>query len=142
VRRFATVGAGLLLVACVACEGGERREAGSVVVAVQRFHQADNAGKPAAAEALRAVPCSAADVCQTRDLCLVAADSWAKAVILKDTVGRAIDLIEKGILAKDAPEAQALPDKLENAERLLKEGHARLAECDDAVAALKRKHRL
>ena len=131
-----------IAVLLLACDSGERREAESLVVAVRRFHEAENSGKPAATEALRAVPCSAADVCRTRDLCLAAADAWSKAVILKDEAARAIDRIEKGELAKDTPEAKALPEKLEKASTLLTEGHARLAECDDAVMALKRKHRL
>lgn len=132
----------LLVSIFVACDGGDRREAASVAEAVGRFHRAENEGKPAAASALRAVPCSAADVCRTRDLCLVAADSWAKAVVLKDEVARSIDAMEKGTLGKDTPEARALPGKLEEAEKLLSEGHRRLAECDEAVFALKRKHGL
>lgn len=130
----------LALVALLACDASAHREAESVAIAVERFRQADVAGKPAAAEALRAVPCSVPDICSTRDVCIAAADAWAKAIVLKEEVGRAIDRLEKGTLAKDAPEAQGLVEKLEEAQKQLDAGQARLGECDEAVTAMRRKH--
>ncbi len=125
----------------LACESAERAEAQRVVAAVDRFRQAQNPDKPAAAEALRAVPCSAPDVCKARDTCLVTADTWGRAIRLKNEVEKGLDAIEKGTLAKDSPEAKELPKKLDEAEALLKEGHDKLQPCDDEVMSLRRKHR-
>ena len=125
----------------IACESADRAEAQRVVAAVDRFRQAQNPDKPAAADALRAVPCSAPDVCRTRDACLATADTWGRAIRLKSEVEKGLDALEKGTLSKDSPEAKALPKKLDEAEALLKQGHDALQGCDDQVMALKRKHR-
>lgn len=131
-----------LVVLLVACDSGERREAAVLAQAVERFHIAENPQKPSAVEALRAVPCSAAEVCRARDACLAAAEPTAKALRLKSEVEKGLAALEKGALAKDSPEARALPAKLDEAETLLKEGFQALPACDDQVAALKKKHRL
>jgi hypothetical protein len=133
---------GLSLVALLACENPDRVEAQRVVAAVDRFRQAQNPDKPAMADTLRAVPCSATDVCKARDACLITADTWGRAIRLKSEVEKGLDAIEKGTLAKDSPEAKALPKKLDEAESLLKEGHDGLQPCDDQVMALKRKYRI
>jgi len=136
VKRF------LVFLVLLACESPERAEAQRVVAAVDRFRQVQNPDKPAAADALRAVPCSAADVCKTRDTCLLTADATGRAIRLKSEVEKGLDALEKGTLAKDSAEAKALPKKLDEAESLLKEGLDKLQACDDQVMALKRKHRI
>jgi hypothetical protein len=45
--------------------------------------------------------------------------------------------IEAARLAPDAPEAQALVLKLEEATRLLREGHKKMDECDTKLAILR-----
>ncbi len=131
-------GAGLL----AACDSGPRREAESLSVAVDRFRQADNATRPAAADALRAVPCTATDVCQARDACLAFSEPTAKALRLKHEVEEGLKQLETGALPKDSPAARMLPEKLEQAEAMLREGQSRLTSCDDQMLALKRRHRL
>jgi len=138
-RLVIAVAAGATL---VACESSERRDAESVLAAIGRFRTADNAAIPAAVDALKATPCTAPDACRTRDACLAAGEPTAKALRLKAEVERGLDALEKGTLAKDSPEAQDMPRKLEEAEELLNEGRAALAECDEQVRALKRKHRI
>lgn len=131
--------------ACAAlagCDGAERRDAASVVTAVARFRSADNASTPAMVEALKATPCTALDVCKTRDDCVATGEATAKALRLKTEVEQGLAALEKGTLAKDSPEAQELPKKLDEAERLLKQGHDGLTKCDEQVQALKRKHRI
>ena len=93
-------------------------------------------------ETLRAVKCSAVDVCQARDACLASAEATAKALRLKSEVEQGLLAIEKDAMPHDAPEARALPLKLDEAESLLKEGFAALPACDDQVMALKRKYQI
>jgi hypothetical protein len=125
-----------------ACHTGARREAEQLLSAVERFRRADNAAKPATVDALRAVPCSDPEVCRARDACLASAEATAKALRLKSEVEQGLAALEKGQLAKDSPEAQALPTKLDEAASLLDEGHKRLEPCEEQTAALRRKHRI
>lgn len=124
------------------CDGAERRDAETVVIAVTRFRTADNASTPAAVEALRGTPCVAADTCKAREVCLAAGEATSKALRLKADVEKSLAALEKGAIAKDSPEAQSLPQKLDEAEKLLKQGHDGLTACDENVQALKRKHRI
>lgn len=130
-----------MLLASAACDAGAKREAEQLVSAVERFRRAENAEKPAMVDAIRAVPCNDAEVCRAREECLASAESMAKALRLKSEVEQALGALEKGQLAKDSPEAQALPKKLDEAQTLLEQGHGRLAACDEQTSALKRKHR-
>jgi hypothetical protein len=130
------------LLALAACDGAERRDAESVVAAVTRFRTADNASTPAMVEALKATPCTAPDACKARDECVSTGEATAKALRLKAEVEKGLSQLEKGTLSKDSPEAKELPQKLDDAETLLKKGHDGLAKCDELVQALKRKHRI
>jgi hypothetical protein len=125
-----------------ACNAGARQEAAQVVEAVDRFRKADNAGKPATVETLRAVKCSAADVCKARDACLASAEATAKALRVKSEVEQGLSAVEKGTMPRDSEAARSLPAKLDEAESLLKEGFAALPACDDQVMALKRKYQI
>lgn len=133
-----------VVVACLAlgCDSTAKREAEQLVFAVEFFRKADNPSKPAAVESLRAVKCTATDVCRARDTCLASAEATARALKLKSEVEQGLTAIEKGTLAKDSEEARLLPFKLDEAENLLKEGFDRLGPCDDQMMALKRKHQI
>jgi hypothetical protein len=136
---------GLLLalgLAVVACDSTERREAQTVIHAVERFRSADNTTTPAAVVALKATRCSVPEVCQTRDACVSAGEATAEALRLKRDVEKALDALDKGTLAKDSPESQLLPKKLDDAEVFLKKGHQGLAACDEHVVTLKHRHRI
>ncbi len=132
----------LLATLHAACNRGARQEAAQVVEAVDRFRKADNPGKPAQVESLRAVKCTELDVCKARDACLASAEATVKALRLKSEVEQGLNEIEKGTLSKDSDAAHALPAKLDEAESLLKEGFAALQPCDDQIMALKRKHQI
>jgi hypothetical protein len=132
----------LLALLLVACDSAERRDAASVIAAVQRFRSADNVSTPAMVDALRATPCSTPDACKVRDECVAAGEPTAKALRLKAEVEKGLGALESGGLSKDSEEAKALPKKLDDAEALLTLGHQSLPKCDDAVQALKRKYRL
>lgn len=125
-----------------ACSTGARQEAAQVVEAMDRFRKADNAAKPSTVETLRAVKCSAADVCKARDACLASAEATSKALKLKSEVAQGLTAIETDAMPRSAPEARALPAKLDEAESLLKEGFAALPQCDDQLMALKRKYQI
>ena len=119
---------------------GDRTEAAQVVEAVMRFRRADNRDKPAMAEALGAVRCTLAEVCRVRDDCFASAEATAKALRLKNEVEIGISALKNGSLARDSAEVRALPQKLDEAERLLQEGFARLPACDHSIMVLKRKY--
>jgi hypothetical protein len=122
------------------CTPGGRQEAQQVAEAMDRFRKADNAAKPATVGTLRAVKCSATDVCHARDACLASAEATSKSLVLKSEVEQTLSAVEKGTLSKDAPEARALAGKLDEAETLLKEGFAALPPCDDQMMTLKRNY--
>lgn len=142
IGRVLLSGALALPLSLTACDGEDKRRAASLVAAVEQFRRAENAARPARVEAIRAVACAPDDVCRARDACLASAEPTAKALTLKAEAENAIGRLERGELAKDAPEARALPQKLDDAQRLLDEGHDALAACDDALIALKRRYAL
>ena len=130
-----------LTLGLLACDGAERRDAETVVAAVQRFRTADFATTPAAVAELRKTPCAAAEVCTARETCLSAGEATSRAIVLKAEAARGIAALEKGTLPQDSDEARSLPLKLDEAEALFKKGHNALPACDEQVQALKRKHR-
>lgn len=140
-RRAARVLAAFLGWLALAC-GGARQEADSLVRAMERFRRAENTDKPAAFDAVRATRCSAADVCRAQRECLAYAEPTAKALALKAEVEKALVALESDAMPKDSSEARALPGKLDEAERMLKEGMDHLEPCDNELLALKRAHRL
>ena len=134
------LGIAVLLSAEAACTSGARQEAAQVAEAMDRFRKADNATKPAMVGTLRAVKCSATDVCQARDACLASAEATAKSLSLKSEVEQAIVALDAGTLSKESAEAQGLALKLEETSTLLDEGYKALPACDDQIMALKRKY--
>jgi hypothetical protein len=126
----------------VACESADRRDARSVLMAVARYRLADLPSTPAAVDALKKTPCATGDSCAARDTCAEAGEATARALVLKEEVGRTIAAVESGAVAKDSPEARALEGKLDEAELLLKKGHDALPACDEKLDVLKRRYRL
>ena len=124
------------------CDAGARQEAAQVIEAVDRFRKAENPGKPAAVEALRSVKCSAADVCKARDACLATSRPTTKGLLLKHEVESALADLHAGRLSADQAGARALPSKLDEAQRLLDEGHASLSACDAKLTSLRLKYGL
>jgi hypothetical protein len=132
----------LIVVGLGACDGADRRDAETIVSAVGRFRTADLDATPAVVDALKNTPCRAADVCAAKQACVVAGEALTRSLQLKAEVAAAIAKVESGALSKEAPEAQSLSSKLDEAEAQLKASHDALPACDDQVRALKRKHRL
>ncbi len=135
----AWVGIGLLALA--GCSAG-KREATSLVTAVDRFHAAENDEKPAAAEGVNQVPCSVDEVCAAKKLCLSAVDPMARGLRLKAEVQRGIDALQNKQLSPEDEAARALPQRLDEASRLLDEGYRAMPACDARLLELRRKYDL
>jgi hypothetical protein len=103
---------------------------------VDRYRHADDESKPARAQAVAAVLCRAADVCEAKRVCLDAIDPTTRGLILKDEVTARLGDIEQRRLAPMAPEAVSLPEKLDEAARLLEMGRRNMTECDRRLADL------
>ena len=124
------------------CDHDRRADAMLLVGRVDQFRRADNATKPSLVDAIRTTPCNEDDICAARTACLAFAEPTAKALVTKHEVEVSLGAIEHGTLAKDTPEAQSLPSKVDAAEALLKEGQSKLDACDSLLLDLKRTYRL
>jgi hypothetical protein len=118
----------------LACTGSAKREAATLSEAVDRFSRASTSAQ---AEAVDEVPCTDERVCEAKRVCTEAIDPTARALVIKDEVGTNIADIEAARLAPDSAIAQALPGKLDEASRLLQEGHAKMHECDAKLTDLR-----
>lgn len=107
---------------------------------MERFRQAESAAKPALVAALRAVECTASDVCEAKKVCLSSAEPTAQALRLKSEVEQGLHALTLDASVREAAQIQALPAKLDEAEHLLQEGYGALPRCTDALTALKRKY--
>jgi hypothetical protein len=120
----------------VGCTGAGKHEAASLVNAVDAFRHAPGSAKARQGKAVSDVPCSDTRVCGAKQACVAAIEPTVRALGLKDEVAARVSDIEKGILAKDSPEAQALPGKLDEAEKLLTDGRAKMQTCDAKLTDL------
>jgi hypothetical protein len=128
----------VVLVTLAACTGSGKREAAALTEVVDRFRATSGGASGAAqADAVRATPCSDDRVCDAKRTCVAAVDPTAKALALKNEVAQKLADIEAARLAPDAPEAQALPQKLDDASRLLREGHDKMEQCDTKLTDLR-----
>jgi hypothetical protein len=125
-----------ILLLFAACSDRTRRETQALVDAVDAYRHADSASKAARGKAVGEVACSDPQVCAARQICVAAIEPTTQALALKDEVTARIGDIEKGALAPDSGVAQALPGKLDDAERLLRQGRDKMGECDVKLAAL------
>jgi hypothetical protein len=134
----AIAGAAALLVAlATGCGNSAKREASGLAAAVEQYRRADNAARSERAEAVVAAPCTDAVVCAAKEACLAAISPTVRALALKDQVAERLADLEARRLAPDASAAMELPRKLDDAERLLKEGHAKMQDCEKALADLR-----
>jgi hypothetical protein len=119
-----------------ACTPSAKGETSALSSAVDRWRRAEGPGKETAGRAVGAVACSERQVCEARQACVAAIEPTARALALKDEVTARLAEVEGKRLAPDSPEARALPEKLDEAQRLLEEGRAHMADCDAKLAAL------
>jgi hypothetical protein len=138
-RAVALGAVGLACLACApaGCGNPARREALALASAVDQYRRADNAGKSERAEAVLAVACTDPEVCAVKQACLAAISPTVRALSLKDEVAARLADLEAHRLAPDASEATALPGKLDEAEQALKDGHAKMEDCEKGLADLR-----
>ena len=124
----------LAAVALPACTGSAKREAAALTEAVDRFSRSSSTAQ---AQAVDSLPCTDERVCEAKRVCMEALDPTARALALKDEVSQRLGDLEAARLAPDSAVAQELPGKLDEASRLLTEGHAKMRECDVKLTNLK-----
>jgi hypothetical protein len=140
-RRIArVVGLGLLLTA-TSCSSA-KREAASLVAAVDRYRKAEMPGKGPLADAIAAVVCGAPEVCAAKEACVASARPTAEGVALKAEVEEALAELHAGKMTQEQAASRNLAPKLDRATQLLDEGHARLPACDAKITALRREYGL
>jgi hypothetical protein len=130
----------LTLLLSVACSNPAKREAASLVAAIDRYRRAENVAKPAAAQAVYAAACSDVEVCETKEACVAAIQPTVRALELKDEVAGRVDELEKGTLAPDDPVATKLRGQLDEAKELLGRGREAMGPCEQKVLVLRMKY--
>jgi hypothetical protein len=136
-RRTAMLAASIAaLCMSFACTRSARREASSLASAIDRYRRADNATKAAEAQLVGSVACTEAKVCDAKRACLAAIDPTARALGIKDEVARRLSDVEHKRITIDSADVQALPSKLDEAEKLLNEGRAKMPDCERKLADL------
>jgi hypothetical protein len=119
-----------MTMAMTACTATGRREMAALEDAVDRYRHSQSPSRPDLAQAVARVTCTQAAVCEAKSACLAGIEPTTRALLLKDEVASRIGDLEQRRLAADAPEAQALPGKLEEATRLLEIGRTQMADCE------------
>jgi hypothetical protein len=119
-----------------ACAGAGKRETNALSAAVDRYRRVAEPEKAAEAEAVGRVGCTDDKVCAAKTACIAAIDPTTRALALKDDVTRRLADLQQNRITPSSPEAQALPDKLDEATRLLGEGRTKMADCDKQLTDL------
>lgn len=125
----------LLSFACQSSAG--RRESASLAEAVDRYRNAEENAKSERAQGVLALVCTDASVCEVKRLCMAAIEPTTKALALKNEVAQRLNALDEKRLAPDSPELAGLPEKLEEATRLLQEGRTKMLDCDKRLAELR-----
>jgi hypothetical protein len=129
--------AGAFVAVLPACGSPGKREASDLIDAVDRYRRADGPSKDALGQAVSTLACTDSRVCEAKVACVAGIEPTTRALALKDEVARRLGDLEQKRLATDSPEVQALPAKLDEAERLLRDGRARMTACDARLTDLR-----
>ena len=130
----------LMALATSACTGSDKRETAALEEAIDRYRHSQSPSRTDLALAVAAVPCTEAAVCEAKTACLAGIEPTNRALLLKDEVASRIGDLEHKRITADAPEAQALPGKLEEATRLLEIGRTKMADCEKRLIDLHLHH--
>lgn len=133
---MARVTIGIAAFVLLACTGPGKAEASALVHAVDAYRRAPPESKAQRGKAVGDVLCTDAKVCDAKQACVAAIDPTVRALALKEEVAARVTDLEKGALAPNSPEASALPGKLDEAEKLLQDGRAKMATCDARLTDL------
>jgi alkanesulfonate monooxygenase SsuD/methylene tetrahydromethanopterin reductase-like flavin-dependent oxidoreductase (luciferase family) len=121
----------------VACGNPGKREASALIDAVDRYRRAAGPSRDALGQAVSAVACTDARVCEAKQACVAGIEPTTRALSLKDEVARRLVDLEQKRLETNSPEVEALPGKLDEAERLLRDGRSRMTTCDARLTDLR-----
>jgi hypothetical protein len=120
----------LLSIACNAAPTETRQ----LATAVESFRRAENPEKASQVDAIKRSPCTDADVCAARAVCVESAEATARGLALTASA-------EKDLLAiMKASQAEYIDRMLDEAKKANELGMKKLLECEDMLVALKRKH--
>jgi hypothetical protein len=134
-RSLPLVFAGVFCALALGCSKGAgpaRSEAGAVSRAIEALRNADNAKKATLLQALRAVPCSVADVCAVQSFCAAAYEEHVKV----------LELIAAAKGAASAASADTLRDAISTAQAGLARAKAQTDACATQQGELARKYRV
>jgi hypothetical protein len=120
--------------------GSGKREAMSLIAAVDRYRQAPMASKAAPEDVLEKLACSDPEVCAAREACLASARPTIRGVALKQQVEATLADLQAGRLTKEQVAAMGLAQKLDDASHAIGEGQGNLPGCDAKVTALRLKY--
>jgi hypothetical protein len=131
----------VLALAAPGCSGQAKREVSALAAALDAYRAApEGPATTQRADDVARTACSDPQVCDARTACVAAITPTLRALALKDEVTRRLGDLQAHRLAPDAPEAQALPAKLDEASRLLQEGRAGMTACEKKVNDLRLHH--
>jgi hypothetical protein len=136
VRGVLALAAGVLALV-VACGSPGKHEAAALIDAVDRYRRSAGPSRDALGQAVAAVACTDTRVCEAKQACMAGIEPTTRALTLKDEVARRLVDLEQKRLETDSPEVEALPGKLDEAERLLRDGRARMTTCDARLTDLR-----
>jgi hypothetical protein len=117
---------------CSKGEGPARSEAAAVNHAIEALRAADNARKAELLSALRAVPCSVADICAVQSFCAAAYEEHVKV----------LELIEAAKAAAPTAPADTLRDAVATAQAGLLRAKAQTDQCATKQGELARRYRV
>ena len=119
-----------------ACAASGKRETSALAAAVDRYRRASAPVRAAEADAVGRVSCTDEKVCAAKAACLAAIGPTTRALAIKEDVTRRLADLQQNRITPASPEAQALPDKLDEATHLLSEGRTKMADCDKQLTDL------
>ena len=128
----------LFVIAC----SHDKQEAGALLHAIEQYRSAPDELKVDRVADITAVVCTASDVCDSKAECLKMAELTAKALAIKVQAQRTLAAIQDGHETPNDPNVKGLPDQLDEASKLLDQGHAELQPCEEKLTGLRIKYRL
>ncbi len=140
-RTTLCFGLACVLTSSAGCKDPARDETRSLVDAVSRFRLAGDGEKHARIGDIQHVACTAKDVCDARDTCLVMAEELEHSLALRVKVNEGLKQLKDGTLTKDEPRAQALLAVLDESKAALEKSHVLEKSCDEQLSEITGRHR-
>ncbi|MEO8873944.1 MAG: hypothetical protein ABI461_00020 [Polyangiaceae bacterium] len=129
------------LVAIAGCSH-DKEQAGALLHAMEQYRAAPDELKMAKLADLTGVTCSTQELCDAKLECLKWVEPTAKGLTMKLEAQKTLANIKAGNVQPNDPNVTDLMDNLDDASRLLDEGHAELQPCEQKLTELRIKYRL